>query len=143
MKRLFQRALIGVGTAGLATYGTAYYMFPEIRKDQGQLLKASQRIMRLSTTGVHMAYIYGLKNGSISDKHTEAAKVLHDAFQENGGIYIKMGQIFAAIDVLAPEEYVHELSNLYQNAKTTSQEDVKIQVEESLGAKIEDVFFIF
>jgi aarF domain-containing kinase len=143
MKRLFQKAFIGAGAVGLTSYGTAYYMFPEIRQDQRQLFKAAQRTMRLASTGVHMACIYGLKNASMSVKHTESAKLLHDAFQKNGGIYIKMGQIFASIDVLAPEEYVAELSNLYQNAKTSSQEDVRAQVEESLGAKLEDVFSYF
>jgi len=32
------------------------------------------------------------------EKHTEASKYLHEAFKQNGGIYIKIGQILASVN---------------------------------------------
>lgn len=60
MRKVLSRALFGVGAIGATSFGTAYYMFPEIRQDYTQLFKATERIMRLSGTGLHMAYIYGI-----------------------------------------------------------------------------------
>ena len=62
MKRYLKRALYGVAAVGATSYGAAFYMFPEIRRDQHQLFKATERILRLSACGMHMAYIYGLVN---------------------------------------------------------------------------------
>jgi predicted unusual protein kinase regulating ubiquinone biosynthesis (AarF/ABC1/UbiB family) len=42
--------------------------------------------------------------------------------------------------VLAPEEYVEQMSNLYQKAKESPFEDVKQQIESNTGKKIEDLF---
>jgi len=143
MRSVFKKLAIGAGAFGAASYGTAFYMFPEIRKDQHQLIQATERIMRLSWTGAKMAYVYGLKPATMHEKHMEAAKYLHDAFLANGGIYIKIGQILASIDVLAPEEYVDQLSSLWQSAKASSFEDVKAQIEEATGKKMEDLFQSF
>ncbi len=60
MRSVFKKLVIGAGAFGAASYGTAFYMFPEIRKDQHQLMQATERIMRLSWTGAKMAYTYGL-----------------------------------------------------------------------------------
>ena len=60
MRKFLKRALIGAGTIGATSYGAAYYLFPEIRKDHHQLMQATERIMRLSWTGLKMAYVYGL-----------------------------------------------------------------------------------
>ncbi len=60
MRKFLKRAFIGAGAIGAASYGTAYYLFPEIRKDQRQILQASQRILSLSWTGLKMAYVYAL-----------------------------------------------------------------------------------
>ena len=62
MKKFFKRAAVGVGAFGVASYGTTYYLFPEIRQDYHQLTMATERVLRLSSAGVHMAYIYGIVN---------------------------------------------------------------------------------
>jgi len=41
---------------------------------------------------------------------------------------------------LAPEEYIDQLSSLWQSAKASSYADVKAQIEEATGKKMEDLF---
>ncbi len=42
--------------------------------------------------------------------------------------------------MLAPEEYVDQLSNLWQDAKPSPYENVKLQIEDTLGQKMDDIF---
>lgn len=45
-------------------------------------------------------------------KHDKASKILKDAFYQNGGLWIKFGQIIGALDTLVPKEYQANLRSL-------------------------------
>lgn len=41
---------------------------------------------------------------------------------------------------MIPQEYINKMSIFYQKAKESSFEDVKLQIEETSGMKLEDLF---
>lgn len=39
----------------------------------------------------------------MAEKHHQASQYLRDALAKNGGIYIKLGQLIATLDVIVPD----------------------------------------
>ena len=56
--------------------------------------------------------IYLFKNSTLEDKHQDSSKILKEALLKNQGIYIKLGQLLATLDVLIPTIYRNELFSL-------------------------------
>lgn len=52
--------------------------------------------------------------------HNEASLVLKEAIIKNAGVYIKLGQLLATLDVLIPDEYRLNLQSLCEYAVPSS-----------------------
>lgn len=50
-----------------------------------------------------MAWIYKFSNNSSSQNNLDASTYLRDALKKNGGIYLKLGQLIATLDVIVPD----------------------------------------
>ena len=83
----------GTVAIGGATY-TAY-IYPELRREPGQLLHAMVRGVRCGTTGALMAsdYIMAMRSsdGITEETHRTASLRMYECFCKNGGPYIKLG----------------------------------------------------
>ena len=78
----------------LATAGTvplaSLYIFPELSDNPREFISATNRVVRVSRSGISMAMSYYLQ-GINSTSHSRNATVLKDAIVANGGVYIKLG----------------------------------------------------
>ena len=108
------------------------------------MARAMRRGLRCVTTGTLMAsdYIKAADNIT-SETHYKAANRMLQMFCDNGGPYIKLGQVFGQLDQLVPAEYVEVFEPMLMAAPFSSFEDVKQIVEEDLGCKMEEVFSEF
>ena len=105
---------------------------------------AMRRGLRVITTGSLMALDYYKVGDKItSETHYKAATRMFDCFCENGGPYIKLGQMFGQLQQLVPDEYCEVFEPMCMKAPTTKYEDVKAIVEFEFGKRIEDVFSEF
>lgn len=59
----------------------------------------------------------------------EAASYLRDALRKNGGLYLKLGQLIATLDVIVPDEYRDIMGTLTRDCPTSSYEKVKLTFE--------------
>jgi hypothetical protein len=78
--------------------------------------------------------------GAASNLHERNAIRLLDLCRTNGGVYIKVGQHLANLDLLLPEEYIHILSSLFDDAPSTNYQDVCRVVTEDLGCSPDELF---
>ena len=60
-------------------------------------------VCNLTYAGAQMAAIYKFSHSSIEHKNYKASSYLRDAFKSNGGIYLKLGQLIATLDVIIPD----------------------------------------
>lgn len=60
-------------------------------------------VCNLAYAGSRMALIYKYGQEALSEKHTKACAFLRDALKSNGGIYLKLGQLIATLDVIVPD----------------------------------------
>lgn len=72
--------------------------------------------------------------------HQRNANRLLQLCRMNGGVYIKVGQHLANLDLLLPDEYLKSLSSLFDDAPVSSYEDVCHVVKEELGSSPEQLF---
>jgi aarF domain-containing kinase len=70
----------------------------------------------------------------------KSAKRLLNLCQENGGVYIKVGQHLANLDYIVPREYTEVLSSLFNDAPESGIENVYRVIEEDLGSTAEELF---
>lgn len=75
-----------------------------------------------------------------SSVHQRNAERLLQLFRTNAGVYIKVGQHLANLDLLLPEEYIQTLASLFDAAPVSSYEDVCQVVNEELGSSPEELF---
>ena len=80
------------------------------------------------------------KSGHSSSVHERNASRLLQLFRANAGVYIKVGQHLANLDLLLPQEYISNLSSLFDDAPVSSYEDVCSVVQEDLGSSPDDLF---
>lgn len=78
--------------------------------------------------------------GSVNNLHQVNAIRLLDLCRKNGGVYIKVGQHLANLDLLLPEEYIQTLSSLFDDAPATTYSDVCKVVKEELGHHPDEIF---
>ena len=60
-------------------------------------------MLNVANAGMKMAYVYKFSDKKIHEKHIEASNYLKDGLRKNGGIYIKLGQLIATLDVIVPD----------------------------------------
>lgn len=75
--------------------------------------------------------------------HERNAHRLLELCRTNGGVYIKVGQHLANLDLLVPQEYIQTLSSLFDNAPVSSYENVCHVVKQELGSLPGDLFCDF
>mmetsp|Transcript_18111 Transcript_18111/g.39132 ORF Transcript_18111/g.39132 Transcript_18111/m.39132 type:complete len:696 (+) Transcript_18111:159-2246(+) len=80
---------------------------------------------------------------SLDGIHKRNAHRLLELCRKNGGVYIKVGQHLANLDLLVPEEYIQTLASLFDNAPVSSYEDVCHVVKQELGSLPEQLFSQF
>ncbi len=72
-----------------------------------------------------------------------AAEHLRMAFEELGATFIKLGQILSTRPDLLPEEYIQELSKLQDKIPPCPFSEIKRQIENELGERLENIFLEF
>lgn len=119
---------------------TAYY-WPEV----SFFTRAVHRVARTAATVALISLDYKMHDTEQQrqDCHERAAKWLLWLFQNNGGIYIKLGQHLASLDFILPKPYTCILSTLFSQAPTSSPDEVRAVIEESLNEPLEQVFTEF
>jgi predicted unusual protein kinase regulating ubiquinone biosynthesis (AarF/ABC1/UbiB family) len=112
----------------------------EIRKERKrqQKIRMQQAAQELADVEAELASREG--PSSKSALHRKSAQRLLQLCRDNGGVYIKVGQHLANLDYLIPQEYIHVLSSLFNDAPRSTFEDVAKVIEEDLGAPIHDLF---
>jgi hypothetical protein len=75
--------------------------------------------------------------------HQRNANRLLQLCRTNGGVYVKVGQHLANLDLLLPDEYLKSLSSLFDNAPISSYRNVCHVVQEELGSSPEQLFSEF
>lgn len=134
--------LLRVSLVGsVVTYGGLYWFFPLLREDTQQLLLAGKRLANISFTAAHIGYNY--LDGITQEKHTKNAQLLYNTLKVNGGLYVKLGQVLAMMDLVIPEEYSEAMKPMLNEATVSEYESVKSVIETDLQSKIEDLFESF
>ena len=72
--------------------------------------------------------------------HTRSARRLVQAALDNGGMYVKLGQTFGAMNQLLPRVYLQELSVLQDRARTQGYEEIKQTFVKEFGRPPEEIF---
>jgi hypothetical protein len=85
-----------------------------------------------------LSYLH--ENGGTNNVHKRNALRLLELCRTNGGVYVKVGQHLANLDLLLPEEYIHTLSSLFDDAPRTTYSDVCRVVKEELGCSPDELF---
>jgi len=82
----------------------------------------------------------GVKMKDEDSIHARNARRLLNLCRTNGGVYIKVGQHLANLDLLLPEEYVSTLSSLFDDAPVSSYADVCCVLTEELGSSPDELY---
>ncbi|KAL7553313.1 hypothetical protein ACHAWF_016589 [Thalassiosira exigua] len=102
---------------------------------------------QLSTAEKELASLLKVDGGDDENApagiHKRNARRLLDLCRTNGGVYVKVGQHLANLDLLLPEEYIQTLSSLFDSAPTSSYQDVCQVVMEELGSLPSELFGSF
>jgi hypothetical protein len=76
-----------------------------------------------------------------SEIHERSARRLLSTFKDNGGIYVKLGQLLASLVYLLPPEYTATLSELHDACSPSPTTELKCLVESELGpGSLENLF---
>ena len=70
-----------------------------------------------------------------------AARLLH-LCEDNGGVYIKLGQHLSQLDYMLPTEYITTLQKLLDNTPVTEESVVRKVIWEEFGKFPEDMWFV-
>jgi ubiquinone biosynthesis protein len=98
------------------------------------------RFLRISWSVLVFVIIPGLKPGASTQTRAER---LRRAFEDLGGVWIKVGQTLALRFDLLPAEYCNEFLKLLSEVKTFPYEDVRIIIKKELGGYPEELFASF
>ncbi|MEK7433512.1 MAG: AarF/ABC1/UbiB kinase family protein [Cyanobacteriota bacterium] len=77
------------------------------------------------------------------NEHSTLARRALLVLQELGPTFIKLGQILSTRPDLIPEEFIAEFKSLQDDVPSFSFEEARTQIENELGAPIEDIFYSF
>jgi aarF domain-containing kinase len=118
----------------------------EGRRDETVAVSRQERKLRMQRAAEQLAeaeeHLVQLGGGSSgrSNIHRTGARRLLRLCQNNGGVYVKLGQHLANLDYLLPAEYIDTLSALYDSNPVTPYGDVVAVLEEELGAHPDELF---
>jgi aarF domain-containing kinase len=125
----FRKAGLALGAAGTAYVYDHFYCY-----------SVAERSVRAVSTGVYLAYQYKFvwTPETASEINTKVARRLVETCKKNEGLYVKFGQALASMAFALPREYHEPLSELHDQAKTFSLEEVKQIVNSEIGPLIAD-----
>jgi ubiquinone biosynthesis protein len=83
------------------------------------------------------------ENGEAEKRRISFAERLRLALQDLGPSFVKLGQILSTRGDLLPADVVRELKKLQEDVPPIPVEDVKREIEETLGAPVSEVFATF
>ena len=83
-----------------------------------------------------------IKRAARKECHLRSAKRMLDALKKNSGIYVKLGQHVAAVQVL-PKEWTSTMTPLQDQCFPSPVEDIDDMLREDLGMGIDDLFTEF
>lgn len=135
-------AFLTLGGAGLA-YDGATNDF-----SAGQ---AAVRFLRSAKTAISISVDYNVSLWNVTEQdpsyeqlrkevHLRSANKLLSACLANGGLYIKIGQGFAAINHILPEEYTKTLQQLHDKCLPRKRDEVRRMFIQEFGNPPEEVF---
>eukprot|EP00045_Choanoeca_perplexa_P013373 m.151540 g.151540 ORF g.151540 m.151540 type:complete len:619 (-) comp16340_c0_seq5:1756-3612(-) len=145
--------ILAVGLVGFAV--TFPFVWTSDMRDVPKIfLTALERYLKDAWTVTQIIYIYKsrLRQEFSSEEareaalclcHSDSAELLRELFEDNGGIYIKLGQMLGLLDYIVPQEYVSAMQGMFDAAPVSSWEDIRAVVKEDLGADIEELFTSF
>lgn len=81
---------------GFVVFGTANYIFPE-------RFSPFRKVFNVGMAGIKMFWVYKYSEKNIQQKNQEASSYLRDGLRKNGGLYLKLGQLIATLDVIVPD----------------------------------------
>ena len=121
-------------------------------KDHGKQTLPSRTLAKREQKETMLSIANGLANaqealtdlhknrGATYNIHQRNALRLLNLCRTNGGVYVKVGQHLANLDLLLPEEYINTLSALFDNASATTYSDMCKVVKEELGSTPDELF---
>ena len=74
--------------------------------------------------------------GAKCDCHLRSANHLLKLCQDNGGVFVKVGQHIGALDYLLPEEYVNTMKVLHNRSPQMPLDDIYSVIREELGQDV-------
>lgn len=113
--------------------------------------EAAVRFIRSAKTAVSISIDYNLSLWNVSEKeegyeqlrkevHLRSANKLLHACLANGGLYIKIGQGFAAINHILPEEYTKTLQQLHDQCLPRKKDEVERIFRQDFGDSPDKIF---
>lgn len=78
--------------------------------------------------------------GSIQDLHKRNAQRLFELLQDNGGLYLKIGQAVAMQSAILPPEFQKMFARMFDDAPQDDWQDVEAVIKEEFGKSVEEVF---
>jgi ubiquinone biosynthesis protein len=104
-----------------------------------------------STQIAQIAAKHGLGKGfglalssTINDEEAQNYGIrLREAFEEAGGVFVKLGQLLATRPDIIPQATADELGLLHQDVEPAPRSEVEPALDAALGAKMRDVFADF
>ena len=78
--------------------------------------------------------------GGIQDLHNRNAQRLFDLLQDNGGLYLKIGQAVAMQSAVLPPEFQKMFARMFDDAPQDDWRDVEAVIKEDFGKSVEEVF---
>ncbi|KAI9904079.1 hypothetical protein N3K66_000608 [Trichothecium roseum] len=105
------------------------------------------RTTRTFGTGLIIALDYKLNfrpdpwvSGGIQDLHNRSAERVFNLLQNNGGLYLKIGQAIAMQSAVLPPEFQKMFSRMFDDAPQDDWKSVEAVIKEDFGKSVEEVF---
>jgi ubiquinone biosynthesis protein len=110
-----------------------------IDPDKSSLLRAAPRLMQILRVLVRHKFLGALRGKG----HWPPPKEVRETFEELGLTFLKFGQVLAMRRDLLPDAYINELEQLHDQLPALGINEVRITVENELGAHLTKIFASF
>ena len=146
-----RRLVYGIGIVGAAHFASEY------NQDVRHVFSGIKRNGRIASAAILAAADYkftrakqGFLHADMTQKeldqekvHLRSARRLLHAMEQNGGIYIKLGQHLASLTYLLPVEWTQTFSILFRKCPQSSLEDINRMFLADLGIPLDSMFTKF